>query len=312
MSDTARLPLVSVVIPTWKRPTSLRRAIAGVVKQTYQSWELVVADEGGSEETEHVVGSFHDARIRYYRHESRLGFLGNWTFGVRHARAEWLAVLGDDDYYLPDFISNRIEVILRNPSVTAVTGTYVCRAPDDAELWRSPPYPCGERVVSGSDMALVAMSRAGEWFNGATLYRRQVVDEEWDRIVHAGTAIDLALNCRLATMDGASLGLLQRYDMVLTRHAGQESVTNQFMIGRGAAIFGFVMACADADRMRGRRGWRKWLATQVNTFARQNWDCGNVSASRALHVAELTIWPFRVTSWLRLVRSLILRGPRKR
>lgn len=312
MPDTTGLPLVSVVIPTWNRPASLHRAIAGVVKQTYQSWELIVADEGGSRETEHVVGEFKDGRIRYYRHDSRLGFLGNWTFGVRHSRGDWVAVLGDDDYYLPDFIANRIEVIRRHHSVTAVTGTYICRTDEGAELWRSPPYPCGERVVSGRDMALVAMSRAGEWFNGATLYKRQAVDEEWDRILHAGTAIDLALNCRLATKEGAALGLLQRYDMVLTRHAGQESITNQFMLGRGAALFALAMACVDADRVRGRRGWRKWLATQVNTFARQNWDCGNVTASRALHVAELTIWPFRMTSWLRLARSLVSRGPRKR
>jgi glycosyltransferase involved in cell wall biosynthesis len=312
MNDNNDQPLVTIVIPTWKRPDSLRRAIDSVLKQTYSAWEIVVADEGASTETEGIVRAFGDGRIRYYRHEVRLGFLGNWTFGIRHARGEWIAVLGDDDYYLPDFISNRIEMARHNPSVVAVTGTYVCRSPDGAELWRSPVYPYDEGVVSGGDLDLVVMSLAGEWFNGATLYRRQLVDEAWDGITHAGTAIDLALNCRLATIDGAALGLLQRWDMVLMRHTEQESITNQFMLGRGAAIFALVIACVDSGRLRGRRGWRKWLAAQVNDFARQNWDCGNVAASRSLHMVELLIWPFCLTSWARLARTLVCRKTRVR
>jgi len=282
MPDSLKQPLVSVVIPTWNRPDTLRRALESVCRQSWPAWEIVVADEGGHEATPSIVREFTDSRIRYYRHDARLGFLGNWTFGIRHARGEWLAILGDDDYYRPDFLANRMEIIRQHPSVVAVTGTFVCCDAQGNELWRSRAFTAGEGVVSGADLRAVTMSRTGDWFNGATLYQRSLVDALWEKIAPAGSALDLALNAYLATAPDASLGLVQRWDMVLTRHPGQESIVHQFQLGRGGAIFALVMALADADRVARQPGLRRWLAVKVNEHARQNWDVGNLSSARTL------------------------------
>jgi len=80
---TEKTPAVSVVIPTYNRAHLVGRAIRSVLNQTYQDFEIIVVDDGSTDNTEEVVKSFNDPRIRYIRHEENRGGSAARNTGIR-------------------------------------------------------------------------------------------------------------------------------------------------------------------------------------------------------------------------------------
>jgi glycosyltransferase involved in cell wall biosynthesis len=125
-------PLVSVVIPTYQRPTFLGRAIESVLKQTYENWELLVIDDNdpaseARRETEALMRRFEeDARIRYLKHERNQGGAAARNTGIEQARGEYVAFLDDDDEWLPEKLTAQLLVFAKVKADTAAvyTGFY--------------------------------------------------------------------------------------------------------------------------------------------------------------------------------------------
>jgi len=101
-------PLVSVIIPTYKRPDKLRRAINSVVNQTYQNWELFVVDDNDKKSkfriiTEDLIEEYkNNSKIYYLKHRKNRGGSAARNTGIRNSNGEHIALLDDDDYWLPD------------------------------------------------------------------------------------------------------------------------------------------------------------------------------------------------------------------
>ena len=107
-------PLVSVVIPTWNRLELVRQAIASVVAQTYQKWELIVADDGSTDGTVEELRKVDDPRIAVLVSE-HIGDLGRLRdLGARAAKGEWLAFLDSDDLWLPDKLELQLEALRKS------------------------------------------------------------------------------------------------------------------------------------------------------------------------------------------------------
>lgn len=93
-------PAISVVIPTYRRPALLRRAITSLLVQDFQDWELVISDD---EPEPGEAGSFAgalalaDRRVRYVRNPGPRGQSGNLNYCMSQARAAWIKPLYDDD-----------------------------------------------------------------------------------------------------------------------------------------------------------------------------------------------------------------------
>jgi O-antigen biosynthesis protein len=96
-------PLVSVVLPTYDRAEPLRQAIASVVAQTYEHWELIVADDGSTDATPAVVAAFADPRIEYLPLE-RGGVCRARNAGLARARGRYVAYLDSDNAFQPRFL----------------------------------------------------------------------------------------------------------------------------------------------------------------------------------------------------------------
>jgi len=97
--------LVSIVMPTFDRGYVIGEAIKSVLKQTHQSWELLIIDDGSSDDTESVVESFGDNRIRYLKLEDRSGVGTARNEGLKMARGEWIAYLDSDNTWDREFLS---------------------------------------------------------------------------------------------------------------------------------------------------------------------------------------------------------------
>lgn len=95
--------LFSVVIPTYNRATLLRRTLQSLVMQTYKNFEVIVGDDGSTDNTKEIVTSFkNDLNIKYIRSENFGGPARPRNNGIKAASGEWICFLDHDDWWYKD------------------------------------------------------------------------------------------------------------------------------------------------------------------------------------------------------------------
>lgn len=124
MPDTSDIPpAVSVVMPTYKRPDLLPRAVESVAAQAFRNWELIIADdEDPAGETWRYLQSVatRDKRIRVFQNPGPHGQIGNNNFVMRQARAPWIKPLYDDDAFKPDCLTRFVQAVQGNGDAAVV------------------------------------------------------------------------------------------------------------------------------------------------------------------------------------------------
>lgn len=124
-----KLPLVSVVIPTYNRSHFIKRAIESALNQTYKNVEIIIVDGSPDDETERAIQSYlNNARINYI-HEKEIHAAGDRRFiakarnkGVSITRGEYIAVLDDDDFWCDKRKLEKQVKFLEEHSEYVVTG----------------------------------------------------------------------------------------------------------------------------------------------------------------------------------------------
>jgi len=102
------LPFFSVIIPTYNRQGFLQKAIDSVLSQTFKGFELIIIDDGSIDETQKLVSSYHDRRIKYAYQENH-GVAHARNRGLEKAKGEWIAFLDSDDWWLPQKLTRARE-----------------------------------------------------------------------------------------------------------------------------------------------------------------------------------------------------------
>jgi glycosyltransferase involved in cell wall biosynthesis len=110
-------PLVSCIIPTYNRAHIVGRAIQSVLSQTYKNIEVIVVDDGSQDNTQEVVLSIKDERVRYIRLHRNFGSGFARNIGIANVRGEFVAFLDSDDYFLPEKIEKQVELMLKDESI---------------------------------------------------------------------------------------------------------------------------------------------------------------------------------------------------
>src|ERR1035437_6506077 len=97
-------PLITTIIPTFRRPLLLRRAIISVLSQTLCDLRVCVYDNASNDETETTVRSLQsiDSRIDYYRHPLDIGAINHFNFGLGKVESKYFSFLSDDDFLLTE------------------------------------------------------------------------------------------------------------------------------------------------------------------------------------------------------------------
>ncbi len=120
---------VSVVIPSYNSDKYISRAIDSVLTQTRPPEEIIVVDDGSTDQTAQVV-SLYGGRIEYIWQENAGSSVARNT-GIEAARGKWIAFLDADDEWLPERLEEQFELLRRNHDLVWVTGNYlrcVCRS----------------------------------------------------------------------------------------------------------------------------------------------------------------------------------------
>jgi glycosyltransferase involved in cell wall biosynthesis len=116
----ATSPLLSVVIPTWNRARMVCEAVESALSQRAGQIEVIVVDDGSTDDTADVLARVFGSRIRLLRLPERRGVGAARNAGVRLARGELLAFLDSDDLWLPGKLDAELGVFERFPDAEAV------------------------------------------------------------------------------------------------------------------------------------------------------------------------------------------------
>jgi len=110
---------ISIIIPTYNRADLLIQAIESALYQTYKDFELIIIDDGSTDNTYEVIKSFSSTRIRYfYIHHSGVSAARNT--GINESSGEFLTFLDSDDHFLPNKIQMQLQVFSNNQSLGLV------------------------------------------------------------------------------------------------------------------------------------------------------------------------------------------------
>lgn len=111
--------LVSIIMPSCNTGEYIARSIESVIEQTYKNWELIIVDDASNDNTDEVVKSFADERIRYFKNESNLGAALTRNKALREARGEWVSFLDSDDLWSPYKLEKMLKFMNENSYVFA-------------------------------------------------------------------------------------------------------------------------------------------------------------------------------------------------
>lgn len=111
---------VSIIIPTYNRASTIKRAIDSVLNQTYSDFELIVVDDGSTDNTAQVVNEYEDSRLRYLKIEDRHGANHARNVGIENADGEYIAFQDSDDEWHMDKLEKQMKILLEQKQVDIV------------------------------------------------------------------------------------------------------------------------------------------------------------------------------------------------
>lgn len=223
------MPKVSVSIPTHNRSRLLSYAIDSVLNQTFTDWELIVCDDGSTDDTpEMMAARYRDPRIRYLRHATNIGKSNNMRSGFDAATGDYFIKFDDDDRLCPKFLQATVGILEHYRDIDFVgTDHWVIdidnQRNDTATNLNSMRWG-RDRLPSGPVKDLLRVVFVDQSFQvGCTLFRYSVLNELGYMLPNLQNCEDNDLLVRLALARKRAYYLPERL-MEYRYHAGQQGV----------------------------------------------------------------------------------------
>jgi glycosyltransferase involved in cell wall biosynthesis len=197
------VPRVSVVVTCYTRTNYIVEALRSVLDQSYDDYEILVADDSGTAAARELVASFRQPeRIRYLAHANTLGVASSIVQAVKQARGDFVAILNDDDSWEPHLLEKLVTALEADPRrVLATSDHWITDAngnivPELSEAWSANfgRSELSEGVIRNPARFVVS---GGLAINITSVFRKQAVD--WSLLVpEIAGAYDYWIACLLA------------------------------------------------------------------------------------------------------------------
>jgi glycosyltransferase involved in cell wall biosynthesis len=269
--------LVTVVIPCYNQAHFLGEAIESVLSQTYPHFEIVVVDDGSTDNTSEVASGYPPDKVRLIRQENK-GLSAARNAGLYQSRSEYVVFLDSDDRLLPGALEVGVRELEAHPECAFVSG-HIRRIAADGSPLRTPPQALHKAHVEGDHYARLLRYNY-IWTPGSVMYRRSVFDSvggfdpsvnataDWDlylRVardypVHHHGEVVLDYRRHGASMTGnpalmlkATVAVLRRQRKHVRGHERYEKACETGLRG-GREYYGVPLA----DEVRGHLRGREW------------------------------------------------------
>lgn len=134
------MPKVSVIIPTYNRAKFLKRAINSVLNQTFKDFELIIVDDGSTDDTSEVIYNFGDSRIKYIRYEKNKGAAVVRNTGIKNAKGDFIAFQDSDDEWLSQKLKKQMEIFENLPLDIGIVYTDKLLIKDQEKIYGVSPH----------------------------------------------------------------------------------------------------------------------------------------------------------------------------
>jgi len=265
-------PRVSVCIPVYNTERFILDAVASVLEQTYQDFELVIVDNASTDGTAALLARLGDSRIRVFHNDANIGAQGNFNRAVSLARGEYLKVLCADDVLYPACLEKQVAIFEADDrGEIAMVGCARDIIDERGKRWLRRRFPGGEGRLPGA-AAIQKTVRSGTNIFGepaAILVRTAVVTAAGAFDARFGFCLDLDLWCRLLQhgdlymLDEALCGFRisnQSWSAALANR--QQREFSEFVVDLGRR--GVALSATDRTLARSR-AWANALLRQAVT-----------------------------------------------
>lgn len=123
------LPLVSIILPAYNCEKYIAASVTSIVEQVYDNWELIIVNDGSTDNTSTILSTINDQRIRIIDNNENKGLIYSLNRAIGESKGEYIARMDADDIAANDRIEKQVHWLLHHPD-TAVVGTFI-RIVDD-------------------------------------------------------------------------------------------------------------------------------------------------------------------------------------
>lgn len=312
-------PLISVVIAAYQADHYLREALQDASHQTYRNLEILVCDDAASSDTQELVASQSDPRIRYHANSPNLGPAMNHWKGFQLAQGEFIAILNHDDRWQPDFLERLSEPLIHDSGLTfSFCDHLVIRCDGSVDNQKTEANSCHwgrNQLPPGrqSNVPGLVVRQSIPVAMGCLFRKTCLANASWPEDI--GPAYDLWLAYLLAIADGAGYYIPDRLSS-WREHAGNLTTAGELRWSLGSAC------CWEAMRthpmfQQHRREVKARLASAYRSAARAALHNGDRPHAHALarkawltcptsyHSAAMALWtalPASLTAKRRRIR----------
>lgn len=135
------MPQVSVILTVYNNKEDIEEAIKSVLAQTYKDWELIIVDDGSTDDLYPVIKKYIDnEKVLFIKNEVNLGRYVSLNIGIIKTRGIYIALIDSDDTYHPSKIEKQVKIFENNPNTVVVTTIAkrenLVRSMPPASMWR--------------------------------------------------------------------------------------------------------------------------------------------------------------------------------
>ena len=276
---SGRLPLVSVVIPAYNVADLVGRAIDSVLGQTYQSFEILVVDDGSGDETAAVAAARSDAAVRVISKQNR-GLSSARNRGIDEATGEYIAYLDADDYWEPGKLESQIGLLQANPDLgfCSTAARVIDDRGETMNVWSCPSIQGSSLKAIFSRNATVAGSGSGVVVRTRLQRRVGYFDENLRSLEDIDMWMRLSALTGYACIDNPLAVILKRPD----------SMSRHLDVMRDSAIRVMRKNRHLLDQRDQGRFWQGAYASVLADYAKWEYREGRVSEALR-HLGEAAV-----------------------
>lgn len=134
-------PLVSVIIPTYNHEVYIKKAIASIKNQTYANIEIIIMDDGSTDQTKEVLSEYEG--IHYYYQENA-GLSAARNNAMAYSKGEYLVFLDADDWLYPQALDIQLNYLMQDPELYFVSASHMKILVEENKFFQNAPYDIKE------------------------------------------------------------------------------------------------------------------------------------------------------------------------
>ncbi len=134
-------------MPSYNTSKFIKESIDSVVAQTYQNWELIIIDDHSTDDSNSIIGSYRDSRIRLLKNEKNLGAALSRNYGLREARGKYITFIDSDDIWKKEKLEKQIKFIKDNNYAFVYCDYRICINGNWENVIRTAPNRINKRKI---------------------------------------------------------------------------------------------------------------------------------------------------------------------